>query len=97
MHPFCRSTTLPVLPSEKEIKVNDDGTVTTVSEVLPKTKYAPSPQRNHKGIQVSQNRYGKLCSAFKERYPNATKGSKGVIYDDKYAYKAEADDKAESL
>lgn len=77
----------------KEIKVNDDGTVTTVSEVLPKTKYAPSPQRNHKGIQVSQNRYGKLCSAFKERYPNATKGSKGVIYDDKYAYKAEADDK----
>lgn len=167
MHPFCRSTTLPVLPSEedldkelaglydaktkqiytpntdshvkiddaglqssdegdiitekrenpyhakdgkftntpggktrekiKEIKVNDDGTVTTVSEVLPKTKYALSPQRNHKGIQVSQNRYGKLCSAFKERYPNATKGSKGVIYDDKYAYKAEADDKAESL
>ena len=77
----------------KEIKVNDDGTVTTVSEVLPKTKYAPSPERNHKGIQVSQNRYGKLCSAFKERYPNATKGSKGVIYDDKYAYKAEADDK----
>ena len=77
----------------KEIKVNDDGTVTTVSEVLPKTKYAPSPQRNHKGIQVSQNRYGKLCSAFKERYPDATKGSKGVIYDDKYAYKAEADDK----
>jgi len=77
----------------KEIKVNDDGTVTTVSEVLPKTKYAPSPQRNHKGVQVSQNRYGKLCSAFKERYPNATKGSKGVIYDDKYAYKAEADDK----
>ena len=77
----------------KEIKINDDGTVTTVSEVLPKTKYAPSPQRNHKGIQVSQNRYGKLCSAFKERYPNATKGSKGVIYDDKYAYKAEADDK----
>ena len=77
----------------KEIKVNDDGTVTTVSEVLPKTKYAPSPQRNHKGIQVSQNRYGILCSAFKERYPNATKGSKGVIYDDKYAYKAEADDK----
>ena len=77
----------------KEIKVNDDGTVTTVSEVLPKTKYAPSPQINHKGIQVSQNRYGKLCSAFKERYPNATKGSKGVIYDDKYAYKAEADDK----
>ncbi len=77
----------------KEIKVNDDGTVTTVSEVLPKTKYAPSPQRNHSGIQVSQNRYGILCSVFKERYPNATKGSKGVIYDDKYAYKAEADDK----
>lgn len=163
MHPFCRSTTLPVLPSEedldkelaglydaktkqiytpntdshvkiddaglqssdegdiitekrhndkhdekgrfarkdggaiKSVTVNDDGTVTTVYKPQAKTKYAPSPQRNHKGIQVSQNRYGKLCSAFKERYPNATKGSKGVIYDDKYAYKAEADDKAESL
>lgn len=81
----------------KEINVNDDGTVTTVSEVLPKTKYAPSPQKNHKGIQVSQNRYGILCSAFKERYPNATKGSKGVIYDDKYAYKAEADDKGGNI
>ncbi len=77
----------------KSVTVNDDGTVTAVYKAQAKTKYAPSPQRNHKGIQVSQNRYGKLCSAFKERYPNATKGSKGVIYDDKYAYKAEADDK----
>lgn len=77
----------------KSVTISYDGIVTTVHKAQAKTKYAPSPQRNHKGIQVSQNRYGILCSAFKERYPNATKGSKGVIYDDKYAYKAEADDK----
>lgn len=77
----------------KSVTVSEDGTVTTVYKAQVKTKYMPSPQRNHSGIQVSPNRYGILCSVFKERYPNATKGSKGVIYDDKCAYKAEADDK----
>ena len=43
----------------KSVTVNDDGTVTAVYKAQAKTKYAPSPQRNHKGIQVSQNRYGK--------------------------------------
>ena len=135
MHPFCRSTTLPVLPSEedldkelaglydpktkqiytpntdshakiddaglqncgegdiiaekrenpyhakdgkftnapggkiKSVTVNDDGTVTTVYKPQAKTKYAPSPQRNHSGIQVKPKTYAKLCGEFNTKYP----------------------------
>lgn len=32
------------------VTVNDDGTVTAVYKAQAKTKYAPSPQRNHSGI-----------------------------------------------
>ena len=34
-----------------------------------KTKYAPSKQRNHKGVQLKPAEYSKLCSVFNTRYP----------------------------
>lgn len=157
MHPFCRSTTLPVLPSEedldkelagfygpktkqiytpntdshakiddaglqsgdeggiiqvrhylqnpitgkligstsdgaiKSVTVSEDGMVTTVYKPQAKTKYAPSPQRNHSGIQVKPKTYAKLCGEFNTKYPNASKNTKGIIYDRKYMYRAKAD------
>lgn len=33
------------------------------------TKYAPSPQRNHVGIQLKPKEYAKLCGTFNTRYP----------------------------
>ena len=78
----------------KEIKVNDDGTVTTVSEVLPKTKYAPSPQRNHSGIQVKPKTYAKLCGEFNTKYP-MTEGNHvitGNIRHGNYVYRATRDE-----
>lgn len=157
MHPFCRSTTLPVLPSEedldkklaglydpktrqiytpntdshakiddaglqsgdegdiiaekryndkhdekglfarkdggaiKSVTVNDDGTVNTVYKAQAKTKYAPSPQKNHSGIQVKPKTYAKLCGEFNTIYPGSKKGESGYISKGKYRYKAESD------
>ena len=33
------------------------------------TKYAPSPQHNHAGIQMKPKEYAKLCGTFNTRYP----------------------------
>ena len=65
--------------------------VTTVYKPQAKTKYAPSPQRNHSGIQVKPKTYAKLCGEFNTKYPNASKNTKGIIYDRKYMYRAKAD------
>ena len=157
MHPFCRSTTLPVLPSEedldkelagfydpktrqiytpntdshakiddaglqsgdegdiiaekrenpyhakdgkftnapggkiKSVTVSDDGIVTTVYEAQAKTKYAPSPQKNHSGIQVKPKTYTKLRGEFNTIYPGSKKGESGYISKGKYRYKVESD------
>ena len=37
-----------------------------------KTKYAPSKQRSHKGMQLKPAEYSKLCSTFNTRYPGLT-------------------------
>lgn len=37
-----------------------------------KTKYAPSPQRYHEGIQVGPNTYAKLCGIVKTEHPQLT-------------------------
>lgn len=157
MHPFCRSTTLPVLPSEedldkelaglydpktrqiytpntdshakiddaglqsgdegdiiaekryndkhdekglfarkdggaiKSVTVSEDGTVTTVYKPQAKTKYAPSPQRNHSGIQVKPKTYAKLCGEFNTKYPGSRKGFQGTVFKGKYQYLATSD------
>lgn len=67
----------------QSITVNDDGTFTVVHEPQSNTKYSPSPQRNHGGIQVKPKTYAKLCSEFNSIYPGNEKG--------KYRYKAESD------
>lgn len=57
-----------------------------------KTKYAPSPQRQHKGLQLKPEEYGKLCGEFKIRYPNATADdSAKTVYKDGIAYRVIAD------
>lgn len=56
-----------------------------------KTKYALSPRRNNAGITVNPKTYGKLFGEFNTKYPNASKNTKGIIYDRKYMYRAKAD------
>lgn len=75
----------------KSVTVSEDGTVTTVYKLQAKTKYAPSPQRNHSGIQVKPKTYAKLCGEFNTIYPGSKKGESGYISKGKYRYKAESD------
>ncbi|MCD7917628.1 MAG: hypothetical protein LUF84_04085 [Clostridiales bacterium] len=56
-----------------------------------KTKYAPSPQRQVKGIQVSHKKYAQLTGIVNTRYPNLLRGDERIIYDSNYAYKIVAD------
>ena len=56
------------------------------------TKYAPSPQRNHNGVQLKPKEYAKLCGAFNTRYPGL-KPEDGArpITNATYLYRASAD------
>ena len=75
----------------KSVTVSEDGTVTTVYKLQAKTKYAPSPQRNHSGIQVKPKTYAKLCGEFNTKYPGSRKGFQGTIFKGKYQYLATSD------
>ena len=61
-------------------------------KIKKKTKYAPSPRRNNKGITVHPKTYAMLCGQFMTRYPDAQKGDTGFVYTDKMQYKVERDD-----
>lgn len=56
-----------------------------------KTKYAPSPQRSHKGIQIGAKKYAKLCGTLGTQYPGLSVGEVRYIRDAKRIYKVEAD------
>lgn len=56
-----------------------------------KTKYAPSPQRSHKGIQIGAKKYAKLCGTLGTQYPGLSAGEVRYIRDEKRIYKVEAD------
>lgn len=56
-----------------------------------KTKYAPSPQRQHRGIQVKPDEYGLVCGELKTRYPYAKAGEAKHIHYNGYVYSVEAD------
>lgn len=56
-----------------------------------KTKYAPSPQRSHKGIQIGAKKYAKLCGTLGTQYPGLSAGEVRYIRDAKRIYKVEAD------
>lgn len=73
------------------VTVSEDGTVTTVYKPQAKTKYAPSPQRNHSGIQVKPKTYAKLCGEFNTKYPGSRKGFQGTVFKGKYQYLATSD------
>lgn len=48
-----------------------------------KTKYAPSPQRSHKGIQIGAKKYAKLCGTLGTQYPGLNAGEIRYIRDSK--------------
>lgn len=56
-----------------------------------KIKYAPSPQRSHKGIQIGAKKYAKLCGTLGTQYPGLSAGEVRYIRDAKRIYKVEAD------
>lgn len=56
-----------------------------------KTKYAPSPQRNHGGIQLKPKTYVRLTGVLNTRYPNLPEGAIRQIRDAKYTYRVRAD------
>lgn len=61
------------------------------SSKIGKTKYAPSPQRSHKGIQIGAKKYAKLCGTLGTQYPGLSAGEVRYIRDAKRIYKVEAD------
>lgn len=75
----------------KSVTVNDDGTVTTVYKPQAKTKYAPSPQRNHKGIQLDEREYNKVCSEFNSLNPGSKKGETDLVSKNGIRYFVESD------
>ena len=59
--------------------------------IIGKTKYAPSPQRSHNGIQLKPKKYAKLCGTLNTRFPGLKAGEIRVIRDSKYRYTVKAD------
>ncbi len=56
-----------------------------------KTKYAPSPQRKHEGIQLGPKTYVKLTGTLNTRFPGLKAGEVRIIRDAKREYTVEAD------
>lgn len=55
------------------------------------SKYAPSPQRDRKGIQLNPKTYARLCGVLGTRYPGLQEGAIRTISDSKWAYTVRAD------
>ncbi len=55
------------------------------------TKYAPSPQRNHGGIQLKPKTYARLTGVLNTRYPGLKAGEIRTIRSAKRQYTVEAD------
>ena len=56
-----------------------------------KTKYAPSSQRSHSGIQLNPKTYARLTSTLNTRFPGLEKGEIRNFKDAKYIYRIKAD------
>ncbi len=57
-----------------------------------KTKYAPSPQRSHSGIQLKPKTYARLCGTLGTKFPNlAPEDGVRVIRDASFEYRVSAD------
>ncbi len=70
-----------------------DGRFTTggMGGKIKKTKYAPSPQRNHGVIQLKPKTYARLTGILNTRFPNLEAGQIRMIRDSKYEYLTKAD------
>lgn len=57
-----------------------------------KTKYAPSPQRQKKGLQLKPDEYTRLCGAFNTAHPSAMNDDGVHIFDyGDYIYRVQPD------
>lgn len=73
-------------------KYHDSKTGRFASKRGTKSKYSPSPRRNHDGMTLKPKEYSKICSLFNTRYPDAKpEDGKQTIYSAKHQYKATAD------
>ena len=63
----------------------------TESSKIEKTKYAPSPQRNHTGLQLKAKTYSRLTGVLNTKYPGLQAGEIRRINDSKYVYRVRAD------
>ncbi|MDE6998292.1 MAG: DUF1073 domain-containing protein [Oscillospiraceae bacterium] len=61
------------------------------SGTIGKTKYAPSPQRNHSGIQLKPKAYTRLCGVLGTRYPGLKAGEVRSIRNSTREYLVRAD------
>jgi len=61
------------------------------SSTMGKTKYAPSPQRSHSGIQLKPKTYTRLCGILGTRFPGTKAGEIRRIQDSKREYLVKAD------
>ena len=61
------------------------------SNKIGKTKYAPSPQRNKGGIQLTPKTYARLAGTLNTRFPGLEVGEIRKITDAKYRYTVETD------
>ena len=61
------------------------------SNKIGKTKYAPSPQRNKGGIQLTPKTYARLAGTLNTRFPGLEAGEIRKITDAKYRYTVETD------
>ena len=62
------------------------------SGTMGKTKYAPSPQRSHSGIQLKPKTYARLCGTLGTKFPNlAPEDGVRVIRDASFEYRVSAD------
>lgn len=61
------------------------------SGTMGKTKYAPSPQRSHSGIQLKPKTYTRLCGILGTRFPGTKAGEIRRIQDSKREYLVKAD------
>ena len=58
---------------------------------MKKSKYAPSPRRNPKGITVGKKTYARLTGTLNTRYPDLPEGEIRYIRDAKRVYRVKAD------
>ena len=56
-----------------------------------KTKYAPSPQRNHEGIQLKPKTYARLTGVLNTRFPGLNAGEIRTIRNANQQYTVKAD------